>query len=166
MGNNTIKTRIQLKNDTETNWRKAQAFRPLPGELIIYSTDAAHPFSRLKVGDGVTTVTQLPFVGATIYAETTDYFRSIPTFIPEKGDIIVFLDGAIVDDESVPKIKIGDGTTYNLDLPFVGDEIIAQLVNHINDTNKHITSSERNFWNNKINVYETVEEETLVFNRR
>jgi hypothetical protein len=25
----------------------------------------------------------------------------------------------------IPGIKIGDGNTYNLDLPFVGDEIIA-----------------------------------------
>lgn len=58
-----IKTRIQLKNDTEENWNKATSFIPLKGELIIYLTDEAHPFSRLKVGDGVTPVTELPFVG-------------------------------------------------------------------------------------------------------
>jgi hypothetical protein len=57
-----IKTRIQLKNDTETNWRKATGFIPLRGELIIYSTDEAHPFSRLKVGDGETDVNSLPYM--------------------------------------------------------------------------------------------------------
>ena len=66
--NNTIKTRIRLKSDTEANWNKAgprdgsNGFVPLAGELIVYSADAAHPFSRLKVGDGSTNVTALPFI--------------------------------------------------------------------------------------------------------
>ena len=64
MSNPTVKTRIQLKNDTEANWNKAVHFIPLRGELIIYSTDEAHPFFRLKVGDGVTVVTELPFIDA------------------------------------------------------------------------------------------------------
>ena len=59
-----IKTRIQLKNDTETNWNKAINFIPKQGEIIIYSADESHPFSRLKVGDGNTTVTTLPFIDA------------------------------------------------------------------------------------------------------
>lgn len=68
--NNTIKTRIQLKSDTEANWNKAgpkensPGFVPLAGELIIYTPDATHDYSRLKVGDGVTNVTVLPFIDA------------------------------------------------------------------------------------------------------
>ena len=67
---NTIKTRIQLKSDTEANWNKAGpkngslGFIPLRGELIIYSADETHAFSRLKVGDGETNVTALPFIDA------------------------------------------------------------------------------------------------------
>lgn len=66
--NNTIKTRIQLKSDTEANWNKAgpkegsNGFVPLSGELIVYVPDATHPFSRLKVGDGQTNVVSLPFI--------------------------------------------------------------------------------------------------------
>ena len=63
-GEKVIKTRIQLKNDTETNWNKAINFVPKQGEIIIYSADDSHPFSRLKVGDGNTTVTTLPFIDA------------------------------------------------------------------------------------------------------
>ena len=59
-----IKTRIQLKNDTETNWNKAVNFIPKQGEIIIYSADESHPYSRLKVGDGATTVVTLPFIDA------------------------------------------------------------------------------------------------------
>lgn len=65
MANSTVKTRIQLKNDTENNWNKALSFIPLAGEVIIYSPDDSHPFSRIKIGDGATTVINLPFIDAT-----------------------------------------------------------------------------------------------------
>ena len=61
---NSLNTRIQLKIDTEANWNQAVNFRPLRGELIIYSADDARPFSRLKVGDGTHTVSALPFIDA------------------------------------------------------------------------------------------------------
>lgn len=63
-----IKSRIQLKNDTEENWNKAVNFIPRKGELIIYNAesgnDNARPFPRLKVGDGITNVVNLPFFDA------------------------------------------------------------------------------------------------------
>jgi len=66
-----------LKSDTEANWNKAgpkngsNGFVPLLGELIVYTADEAHPFSRLKVGDGNTNVINLPFIDAgTIEGET------------------------------------------------------------------------------------------------
>lgn len=61
MGKNIVHARIQLKNDTEKNWNKSN-FIPLKGELIIYSTDETHPFSRIKIGDGVTNIIELPFL--------------------------------------------------------------------------------------------------------
>ena len=64
----TVKARIQLKHDTEENWNKAVNFIPRKGELIIYnaesSNDNARPFPRLKVGDGITNVVNLPFFDA------------------------------------------------------------------------------------------------------
>ena len=80
--NNTIKTRIQLKSDTEANWNKAgpkegsNGFVPLSGELIVYTADATHPFCRLKVGDGVTNVVSLPFIDAgTISGEEVEVVK-------------------------------------------------------------------------------------------
>ena len=77
MATNTIKTRIQLKCDTEANWNKSvlvseggvekttgTSFVPREGEVIIYKADDTHPFSRLKVGDGTTNVVRLPFIGS------------------------------------------------------------------------------------------------------
>ena len=95
MATKTVNTRIQLKSDTEANWNKAgpkdgsRGFVPLSGELIIYSADGAHPFSRLKVGDGTQDVTALPFIDAgtingsslpgdsiILYANTSSFPRS------------------------------------------------------------------------------------------
>ena len=84
MATNTIKTRIQLKNDTEAHWNLATNFVPKQGEVIIYSAETQEddlpagrneplPFSRLKVGDGSTSVVNLPFIdsntvnGHTVY---------------------------------------------------------------------------------------------------
>lgn len=53
--------RIQLKNDTEANWL-SHPMVPLNGELIIYSPDATHGYSRVKIGDGTTAVGSLPFI--------------------------------------------------------------------------------------------------------
>ena len=62
MATKNLKTRIQNKHDTEANWAKATTFKPLAGELIIYDKDSNNAKPRFKVGDGTTTVTNLPFV--------------------------------------------------------------------------------------------------------
>ena len=55
-----IKAKIINKHDTEENWSKA-SFIPRKGEFIIYDPDATHTRSRIKVGDGVRTLSELPF---------------------------------------------------------------------------------------------------------
>lgn len=63
--NNTINTRIQLKSDTEANWQVVNStFIPLEGEMIIYTPDNTHSYSRAKIGDGHTSVGDLAFLDA------------------------------------------------------------------------------------------------------
>lgn len=64
MSANTILSRVQLKIDSETNWNAHSSFVPLLGELIVYSPDSTHTYSRIKIGDGLTTVVNLPFIDA------------------------------------------------------------------------------------------------------
>lgn len=59
---NTLNTRIQHKHDTEANWLKATAFIPKLGEIIVYDKDDNYNFPRIKIGNGVTVVSSLPFV--------------------------------------------------------------------------------------------------------
>ena len=58
-------TRIQLKHDTETNWNKAVNFIPKAGEMIIYDADGTNSV-RIKIGDGITVVNNLPFQGSNV----------------------------------------------------------------------------------------------------
>ena len=59
--NKVLKTRIQMKNDTSENWAKATTFVPLKGELIVYNDNDGNA-PRMKVGDGVTLLSGLPFI--------------------------------------------------------------------------------------------------------
>lgn len=59
--NKTLKTRLKLKTDTATNWAKATSFIPLKGEMVVY-TDSNNKAIGIKIGDGSTVVTSLPFV--------------------------------------------------------------------------------------------------------
>lgn len=62
MSEKTIKSRIIHKHAVEADWLKATNFIPKQGEIIIYDKDSAHSYERVKVGDGTTLVTALPFI--------------------------------------------------------------------------------------------------------
>ncbi len=55
------KGRILQKIDKTVNWEKATNFIPLKGEICIYDDGDGEP--KIKVGDGLTLVSNLPFVG-------------------------------------------------------------------------------------------------------
>jgi hypothetical protein len=58
----TINTRMSQKHDIEANWLKATNFIPLVGEIIVYDKDDENPVPRLKVGNGIDNVNDLPFI--------------------------------------------------------------------------------------------------------
>ncbi len=73
-----MKERIQIKHDISTNWEKAKNFTPLAGELIIYDGILENGVyveqPRLKVGDGIHKLSELPFIEINSKVEqTTNY---------------------------------------------------------------------------------------------
>ena len=62
MAEKLLYSRLQQKHDTEANWLKATNFTPLQGELIVYDADENYNYARVKIGDGVTNVNELPFI--------------------------------------------------------------------------------------------------------
>lgn len=92
------------------------------------------------------------------YYDTTVAWNMQPELVAERGGIYVYSDKATIYDAVgnptlVPGIKIGDGTSYLIDMPFVGDEIIYALIQHTSNNVRHITAEERTFWNNKVSSY-------------
>ena len=57
----TINTVVIFKNKTQEEWGKITTFIPQEGEIIIYNIDEKNHFPRLKIGDGITNVNNLPF---------------------------------------------------------------------------------------------------------
>ena len=61
MAQKAFNSRISMKHDKEENWLKAVNFKPLAGEMIIYDADGEYNSPRIKIGDGNTVVSELPF---------------------------------------------------------------------------------------------------------
>ena len=101
----------------------------------------------------------------------TEFWNAQVGFIPEEGQIIVYTDYKTTEVDgqtvNVPGIKIGTGNGYVQDIVFVDQADSDALLAHINNTDMHITSAERDKWNGKLNVTDMQEVvgETLIFNR-
>lgn len=116
--------------------------------------------------NGIVPMAELP-----IEYGTTAQLNSDIIYVPERGQIIIYSDhGTITKNNqtyNVPGIKIGDGSAYLVDLPFVGDDqiqtVLLALQTHINDTTVHVSLSDREKWNNKLNY--DISGETLILNR-
>lgn len=98
---------------------------------------------------------------------TKEYWEENIHYVPEPGEIIIYTNRRTINNVDYVGIKIGDGNSYVVDLPFLGDDSTLMLYDliqaHKENNVAHITQSERAFWNNKINC--DIEGEVLVFNR-
>lgn len=95
---------------------------------------------------------------------TTEYWNTYPSLISDQGTIYVYVDHHEIDGEYVPGFKVGDGTSYLIDMPFTDSYMDENLNEHINDEIRHITQEEREKWNNKVSVsISAIDEENLVF---
>lgn len=57
-----LNTRHLQKYDTASNWELHSSFIPKAGEIIVYSSDETTSYPRVKIGNGISTVADLPFV--------------------------------------------------------------------------------------------------------
>ena len=76
-----MKERIRIKHDIAANWAKAVNFIPLDGELIIYDGIIENgkyiEYPRLKIGDGISKLADLPFMLIERSAEETSKSKYI-----------------------------------------------------------------------------------------
>ena len=98
MSEKLVVGRIQQKRATAAEWAESTLV-PLEGEIIIYEADDTIPYPRLKVGDGVSLPSQLPFFmsGSYVFSGTTEEYNAANEsgLIPV-GSIVIITD----DDET------------------------------------------------------------------
>jgi hypothetical protein len=85
MANKELYGRLVQKHDTEENWKKATNFTPKQAEIIVYDIDNTHDYERYKMGDGITKVNDLPFIGVTRGNELSTVEEGINTHAGCKG---------------------------------------------------------------------------------
>ena len=90
--------------------------------------------------------------------------------ISQKNVLYIYSDYKTIQKDGqqilLPGIKIGDGKSYLIDIPFLNDtnnEIEQMVLDHINNDVIHIQSGERDFWNNKLNY--SLDKQNLTLNR-
>lgn len=101
---------------------------------------------------------------ANVVIDTTAHWAERTEYIPRKGTIVVYSDRNVIEGVNYPGVKIGDGSAYLVDLPFVGDDLVMQtmaVINaHATNVNIHVTAAEKEYWNNKLDS--GIDGETLI----
>lgn len=184
--------KVQHLFDTRENWEKDPLYSlVLEKGQIAFVNDTGLEEVMMKAGNGIDPFYQLPYVRfpandpAEIMVNTKAGWAEQPGFKPAKGQIVIWSDKAqihkyvVEGDEladegliDVPGIKIGDGNAFNLDLPYVGDDIEQKIDQHIKDVQAHVSEQDRKSWNHKITIGnldtpsdDGVEGETLIIKR-
>ena len=83
-----------------------------------------------------------------ILYNATEFWDSQKSMVSAKGCIYVYNDYYSDSGEKIPAIKIGDGTTYLIDLPFIDDGLLMAMKAHMENTKIHVSDSERTRWDN------------------
>ena len=104
-------------------------------------------------------------LSAKIRINTTANWNADKSYIPDVGVLIIYTDGATEGDKPVPKIKVGDGNAYLIDLPFSDIDIRNLLDEHISNQTIHITDDERASWNNKVSISVNQANEEIIFTK-
>ena len=102
--------------------------------------------------------------------DDSEGWSSDPTYVPAKGEIVVYSDGG---GEGVPAVKIGTGNAAVGDLAFLGADLSARIIaavqtcsadlaRHAADDDLHLREGEREYWNDKVTVDSSVDGEVLV----
>lgn len=102
MSEKKIAGRIVQKHDLEANWLKATNFIPKKGEIVVYDIDENYTYERLKIGDGKTVVSNLPF-----YLQ--DEIEDIGASLAEKVELITVDD---IDTICGTDILLSSETTF------------------------------------------------------
>ena len=103
---------------------------------------------------------------ANIQMKTTQEWNQDRSLISQQNTFYIYSDRNTKVDEqtgkviNIPGIKVGDGSSYLIDLPFIDDLFYS----HINNLDIHVTLAEKQFWNNKVRTQDSeIDNQNLIF---
>lgn len=148
MAEKNLKARIVHKHDIEANWLLATGFTPKQGEIIVYDIDDNYSYERIKIGDGVQNVNNLPFADAHKVDKvsgkglsTNDYTTTEKNKLAgiAEGANKTIVDSALSSTSTNPvQNKVVNTAISNLNT-LVGDKSVAD---QISDAHKNIVTVE------------------------
>lgn len=122
---------------------------------------------------GDLTSEQLGLARASIHTKAE--WEALSSYVPTKGELVIYSDWTEVDGIVYPGLKIGDGNSYVAHLPLYASSIGQDmqfirdlsdaLTAHISNNQIHVSAEDRTRWDNKLNYSVDEVSETLVFNR-
>lgn len=126
------------------------------------SSTSINPIANEAVYAAISTaVAYLELEMPKIHFGLTQYWDA-EQIVSEENTIYIYTDYQQKDGQNLAGIKVGDGTTYLIDLPFID----ALYWAHINNSDIHVTAEEKEFWNNKVTAYYSLTKpETLVLTK-
>ena len=121
--------------------------------------------SNSEVYNKISALNQALGTKANIQIKTTNEWKQYIDLISQPNIFYIYTDRYTKEDEEghiikYPGIKVGDGSSYLIDLPFVDD----LFYDHIHNMNIHVTLAEKQFWNNKVRTQDSeLDEQNLIF---
>lgn len=116
---------------------------PNDGDVLIYNSSQNYWINSV-----------FPSNIAKILVATEEQWNLHPQMIAEANTLYIYTNHDMVDGQPIPAMKVGDGTSYLIDMAFITDHA-SEILDHINNTSIHVTLAEKAFWNNKVSCDET-----------
>ena len=136
-----IKSCVIHRHDTESHWNMATNFVPLKGEIIVYDRDKKHNYERLKIGDGATVVSALPFA---VPAELNELSEKINNLRIETREIYqAKTDNTLATQD---KTIVGAINEVNTELDNTNVYIDEALEGKLSALNIHISDENMLMW--------------------
>ena len=93
-----------------------------------------------------------------VYYDTTANWNQQLGLIAEEAALYIYSDYSYIEDEQgnitpIAGMKIGDGSSCLIDMPFISEAMSTALIEHMTDTASHTTQAEKDFWNNKVSCF-------------
>lgn len=89
---------------------------------------------------------------------TTEHWNLQKTLIAVKGMIYLYSDFKKVTGENgkeyyIAGVKVGDGNSYLIDMPFLNSDLAA-MSEHISNTKIHVSQADRLLWDSRYKISE------------